>query len=836
MVPFYLAPPAGSVPSTAVEPHRRYADIHTERIPDELADMTAYPEDQSWVFTARNGIRLKIELFSAEVIRIKFDVGLETDEECPYALDPELEKETIAALAEETDEEWIISTGVIQCHIAKRGLMTSFLDEKDGNLICRDAIPFYARNSAMHGREVIMVTRECGEEEHFYGLGDKTCNLNLRGQRKENWCSDSFGFDRDMDPLYRSIPFYYGLREGKGYGIFLNNSYRSYFDFNALHDGKVRFGAWGGEMEYFFIYGPALTEVARRYAWLTGLPELPPLWSLGFHQCRWSYYPESRVREVAAEFRRRNIPCDALYLDIDYMDGYRCFTWNRDHFPDPAAMIAGLKESGFRTVVMIDPGIRVDENYEVYKDGFERNLFCRRTSGELMTGPVWPPKCVWPDYTDPKVRQWWGDLYRELYLDHGIDGFWNDMNEPAVFQISRLTFPLSVAHHYEGQGGDHSRAHNVYGMQMSRASWEGLKRLHPEKRPFLLTRATFAGGQRFAALWTGDNYSTWEHLRLANLQCQRLSLSGFSLVGTDIGGFAGAPDGELMVRWLQLGVFHPVFRVHSMGNNEDGASGVDNEKVLESESHDRLDQEPWSYGEPHTTFARKAIEMRYQLLPYLYTAFYDHCTTGQPVIRSLSFFAQNDPQALEREHEFLFGEHLLVAPVLLPGVKTETCYLPEGRWYDYFTGRLHVGGYKHHFRVYPDRIPVYAREGAVIPNFPVQQFTGEKTIDKVTLRVFCGPELESRWYEDAGEGYDHEEGAYRLHRFSLRMEEGRVTLVHTMEGEYDSPCKTFRLMVAGLPFRPTVISVDGKERKFPYSRHNFQEVEVNAGFEEVVIG
>ncbi|MCB0589481.1 MAG: hypothetical protein KDD06_29625, partial [Phaeodactylibacter sp.] len=327
--------------------------------------------------------------------------------------------------------------------------------------------------------------------------------------------------------------------------------------------------------------------------------------------------------------------CDAIYLDIDYMDGYRCFTWNKDYFPNPSAMIGKLRQQGFQTVVMIDPGIRVDSKYRVYQKGMEKEAFARRSSGELMRGPVWPPDCVFPDFTRPDVREWWGGLYKGLYLEDGVSGFWNDMNEPAVFKVEGATCPDNVLHHYDGHPCDHRKAHNVYGQQMSRATFEGLKKLKPGKRPFVLTRATFSGGQRFASVWTGDNAATWEHLRLANLQCQRLSASGFSFVGSDIGGFDKQPDGELFIRWLQLAVFHPLYRVHSMGNNIDGAAEAEAEMIQAAEKENRMDQEPWSFGEDNTLLARKAIEFRYELLPYIYTAFRQYVQTGSPVIRSL---------------------------------------------------------------------------------------------------------------------------------------------------------------------------------------------------------
>ena len=243
------------------------------------------------------------------------------------------------------------------------------------------------------------------------------------------------------------------------------------------------------------------------------------------------------------------------------MDGFRCFTWDKSHFPNPSEMVKDLRSKGFKTIVMIDPGLKEDENYDVFVEGRNRDYFCKRANGDLMIGPVWPSDCAFPDFTNPAVRSWWGHLYRILYSKNAIAGFWNDMNEPALFKIDRKTFPDDVRHYYEGQSASHAQVHNVYGMQMSRATYEGLLKLKNHRRPFVITRATFSGGQRYASVWTGDNTSNWKHLKIANIQCQRLSISGFSFVGSDVGGFAEQPTGELLVRWLQLGVFHPLVSV-----------------------------------------------------------------------------------------------------------------------------------------------------------------------------------------------------------------------------------------------------------------------------------
>ena len=494
------------------------------------------------------------------------------------------------------------------------------------------------------------------------------------------------------DPLYRAIPFYYGLRNGIGYGIFFDNTFRTFFDFASERSDVTSFWAHGGEMNYYFIYGPSLMEVAEGYTQLTGTCEMPPMWALGYHQCRWSYYPESRVRELADNFRRRKIPCDALYLDIDYMDGYRCFTWNNEHFPKPAQLIRDLDDEGFRTVVIIDPGIKIDPGYEIFDQGLANDYFCRRTDGPYVKGNVWPGECYFPDFTNPEVRNWWSGLFRDLIRKDGVSGVWNDMNEPALFDTSDRTVPHDVRHDYDGNPCSHRKAHNIYGMQMSRATYEGVKRyLYPE-RPFMITRASYSGGQRFASVWTGDNTSSWEHLRLANLQSQRLSVSGFSFVGSDIGGFNDLADGELFVRWLQCAIFHPLCRAHTMGDHGHGAAEIDTEAVEAKAAQVNSDQEPWSFGEEYEAVARKAIEFRYQILPLIYTAFWQHIQYGTPIIRPLAFLDHTDHETYGRMDEFSLGDHLLVCPVLQPESESRKLYLPHGKWFNYYTSEAIVGG------------------------------------------------------------------------------------------------------------------------------------------------
>lgn len=784
------------VSKNIVEAFDRYDDIFEIINPNELKTVEKCSK-QHFIFHAQNGCKLSLSFLNENIARVRYAHSGIFEKDFSYAISPDFELQDVDIQIIDNELFYSLKSKNITIQVNKSNLDVCFFDAK-GNIIGEYASPFEAYLTLMKGTSKISVNFKIKANEAYYGLGDKSWNLDLKGNRFEHWCTDAFGFGKNSDPLYRAIPFYIAQNELHTYGVFLDNSYRSHFDFGKKRADAVEISADGGEMNYYFIYAKNAIEVTEQYTFLTGKAAMPPIWALGYHQCRWSYFPDKRVKEVAAEFRTKQIPCDAIYLDIDYMDGYRCFTVNKNYFPDLQRLVSDLKEDDFETVVMIDPGIFVDENYHVYQQGLEKDAFCCRFSGELMVGPVWPSACVFPDFTRPDVRNWWGDLYREFYENVGISGFWNDMNEPAVFNVKRMTFPDEVQHDYEGQRADHKRIHNVYGMQMSRATQEGLQKIKPQKRPFVLTRATFSGGQRYAAVWTGDNFATWEHLRLANIQAQRLSISGFSFCGSDIGGFADMPDGELMVRWLQLAVFHPLMRVHSMGNHADGAAMVDEELVKKADAVDRRDQEPWSFGDTFTPHAKAAIELRYRLLSYLYTAFQVYAEKGTPIIKSAAFLAA-DFKSIERE--FLFGEQIWVSPIEKKNVKKQTIPLPEGEWFYFYDNKKYVQNVD--LKINIATIPFFVKAGTVLPLAPVRQHTKEK-ITSMELCVYCSENLQqpsiSFLFEDAGDGF----GESLKRTFTLSFDNGKFMLTQKREGNFSVDYQEFTIKIIGKGEEKTV--------------------------------
>ncbi len=740
-------------------------------------------------FTTENGVILQVTVLRGSVLRFRYATDNNFENDFSYAISEDGARGYSKLEVEEHTSHYKILTSRVEVVINKTDLKTSIFD-LHGNVICKDDWGFHWEQSYEYGGNIVKMSKSAPQGECYYGLGDKPMHLNLKGKRIENWATDQYAFGKDQDPLYKSVPFYIGMYEERAYGIFFDNTFRTYFDFCHERRNVTSFWAQGGEMNYYFFYGPDMQDVVTRYTDLTGKPELPPLWALGYHQCKWSYYPENKVKEVTHKFRELRIPCDAIYLDIDYMEGFRCFTWNREYFPDPKRMVTELAEDGFKTVVIIDPGIKIDDQYWVYKEAMDKDYFCKRADGPYMRGKVWPGECFFPDFTNPEVREWWSGLFKEIIDEIGVKGVWNDMNEPAVMEVPGKTFPDDVRHNYDGNPCSHRKAHNIYGTQMARATYEGVKRFAYPKRPFIITRSAYSGAQRYTSSWTGDNVATWEHLWIANIQAQRMSMSGMSFTGSDIGGFAEHPTGELYARWIQLGVFHPFCRTHSSG--------------------DHGNQEPWTFGEEVVDVTRKFVELRYQLLPYLYTMFWEYAEEGIPMLKPLVLFDQTDPQTHYRTDEFVFGNQILVCPVQEPNAKGRRMFIPRGSWYNYWTREYVKGGMEQWVDADLDIIPLFIKEGAIIPKYPIQQYVGEKKIEVLHLEAYykLGNKEVSKVYEDAQDGYDYAKGRFSLRSFSFTGKENEVIIQQHKNGSYITEYETMRIELIGLPFKIKEIEID----------------------------
>lgn len=739
-------------------------------------------------FSTSNNVVLQITILRDSLLRFRYTTKGYFSNDFSYAIDKSQSHGYNELTVTEIADSYEIKTSKIICKVNKKNLKISLFDI-EGNIILDDEQGFHWEESYEFGGNIVKMSKATCEGESFYGLGDKASHFNLKGKRVENWATDQYAFHRDQEPLYKVVPFYIGLHHNKSYGIFFDNTFRTFFDFCHERRNVTSFWAEGGEMNYYFIYGPAMKDVVKTYTHLTGKPELPPLWALGYHQCKWSYYPESKVKEVAHKFRELQIPCDAIYLDIDYMDGFRCFTWNKEYFPEPKRMVSELAKDGFKTIVIIDPGIKIDKEYWVYQEALKNDYFCKRADGPYMKGKVWPGECNFPDYTNPVVREWWAGLFKELISEIGVKGVWNDMNEPAVMEVPGKTFPYDVRHDYDGNPCSHRKAHNIYGTQMARATYEGVKRFSYPKRPFIITRSAYSGAQRYTCSWTGDNVATWEHLWIANIQMQRMSISGMGFTGSDIGGFAEQPSGELYARWIQLGVFHPFCRTHSSGEHGN--------------------QEPWSFGQEVIDITKKFVELRYQLLPYLYTMFWQYVNEGTPLLKPLVYFDQEDYQTHYRTDEFLFGNQILVCPILEPNALGRRMYLPKGNWYNYWTNEWVEGKRELWVKTDYDQIPIFIKEGAIIPKYPVQQYVGEKEFEEISLEVYykLGKE-KSVVYEDAFDGYDYNKGRFSLRTFTLTGKEKDLLVQQHREGAFETSYKTFKISLIGLPFKIAKVEID----------------------------
>ena len=780
-------PPDSPMPNSLLDTLRatiRPRHILTGRQP--LGDALSYErEGQVIDLTCNNGI-LRVEILADDLVRLRLlpAEAAATDRTAAsfsYALDPDVEWQPVPFDLEEStgaDPGWLtIRTGQLICRVDKAPCRLNFLDTK-GRPLSQAADGFGFENQGTY------CTRRLVEGEALYGLGEKAFDLNLRGRVLEMWNSDPETYAPGTDPIHLSIPMLVGLREGRAYGFFFDNPGRAWLDLGHARNDQLRYKAERGELCAYFFGGGSIPAVLERYTQLTGRMPLPPRWMLGFHQSRWSYHPESQVRELAAEFRQRHIPCDAIHLDIHYMDSYRIYTWDRDRFPDPPGLLADLRAQGFRAIAIIDPGVKVDPGYHAYDDGLDRDVFCKLPDGTPFQAPVWPGECRFPDFTDPDVRAWWGELYRPL-LEAGVAGFWNDMNEPAIFGGGMAR---CVRHSYEGQGASHGEIHNVYGLQMARASAEGLRRLRPDERVPVISRSGYAGLQRYALVWTGDNQSTWAQLRLGVSMCLNLGLSGIAFCGPDVGGFSGDCDGELLARWTQVGALTPFFRNHS---------------ALGTRS-----QEPWAFGEPYESICRRWIELRYELLPYIYTAAWQAAQSGLPMMRPLALAFPEDMRTYSLDDQFLLGDALMAAPVGRPGQTSRRVYLPGGPWYDFWTGEQQAGTITADTPL--ERMPLYVRAGSVLPMGPVLQHSGEWPPDLLRLHIYAG-EGESWLYEDDGHSLAYQAGEFQVTRFSCRTAAGGGLAVHRrVEGPFNPGYSRFEITIHGLASAPRQVLVDGQ--------------------------
>ncbi len=633
----------------------------------------------------------------------------------------------------EEDSNFVIIKGKkVLTFVDKNTTEISFKD-LEGNIINEDFQPSFKDEE---GNVYISKVNDCLA---YYGLGEKGGDLNKKGYYTENFNTDDPETDDDSITYYKTIPFYVALKEESTYGIFFDNSFRSYFDMGKEMGDRIFFGAIGGQIQYYFIPGESIKEVVKNYTALTGRMEMPPLWSLGYQQCRFSYFSQEEVRELVKTFEEKDIPLDVVYLDIDYMDGFRVMTFKTPNFDDAAGLIGDLKEKGIRTITIIDPGVKVDEEYDVFKRGKEGNHFTKKLDGEIFIGAVWPGDSAFPDFSNKDCREWWKSELKKFISEHGMDGIWNDMNEPCVFNNDHKTMLETCLHNSDNGVIEHKEFHNRYGFEMSRCSKEAQEELHSNERGFSMTRATYAGGQRYSSVWTGDNMSLWSQMRMSISMNANLGISGFSFVGNDVSGFGLDSSEELFIRWMEMGPFIPIFRNHS-------------------NMYTRR-QEPWAFGPRAEKIAKKSIELRYELLPYIYDLYYISHKEGLPIFRPMIMEYEKDMNLLNMREQFMLGENMLVAPVLYEGERSKTVYLPKGSWFNYFTMEKLQGGKWYKLPCELDEILVFVKEGAIIPTYNKKFRNVKERPNNILLKVF-GENAKGFHYNDDGHTMEYLEGKY----------------------------------------------------------------------------
>ncbi len=743
---------------------------------------------------------LRITALRDDIIRVRISPGA-LPEDASWAVLPASRTKSIDVQPIDDAASVGFRTATLEVR-AERNPLRLVVRDLAGNIISADAV----------GRPVrfqlggFTVSKQMPGDEHYFGLGDKTGSFDRKNQAFTLWNTD-VAPQESIDPLYKSIPFFLGIGATRSYGLFLDNTWRTWFDFGKQARDAISFGSEGGPLDYYILYGPTPKQVVESYAYLTGMPPLPPLWALGFQQSRYSYAPESQAREIANRLRADRIPSDVLYLDIDYQFKNRPFTVDPQTFPNFPGLVSDLHKQHLHLVTITDLHIAhaPNQSYSPYDTGEAGDHFVKNPDGSEFVGTVWPGPAVFPDFTRAPTREWWGGLYHQ-FVEDGVAGFWNDMNEPSVFSGPGMTMPLDTVHRIEEPGfatrtATHAEIHNIFGLENARATYEGLLKLRPEERPFVLTRATYAGGQRYGFTWTGDNAATWNHLRLATQMVLNLGVSGISFVGADVGGFNGSPAPALLTRWVELAAFSPLCRDHATKGS--------------------MPHELWNNGPEQEAIRRRYIETRYRLLPYIYSLADESSRTGLPLMRPV-FLEFPEVFAGFFDHldtEFLLGPDLLIAPP--PFAETLDDYavsFPKDRpWYDFWTGLRMAGSSQPPSivdvvnsggtapgprRIHPplDTMPAYVRGGSILPLQPLVQSTDETPKGPLELRVYPGPQCSGSLYLDDGHTFRYRQGEFLRQTLTCESEANSVRLkFHAREGSYTPWWKFIEVVIYDWP-------------------------------------
>ncbi|MEA2012539.1 MAG: glycoside hydrolase family 31 protein [Verrucomicrobiota bacterium] len=767
-------------------------------------DMIEYLRNVNSCKEISNGILLevdrelvRIEVIKDNILRIKISQNRIFDENPTWATDfklPSNPKFTV----NDSENSIVLSTDKIELSISK--------DNFSMNCIRNDGTNVFSTCTDTEGKSIaygylnnkFIITRKYVYKDNIYGLGEKTGQIDKSGENYVMWNTDILAPDTHhhfhlsdsdpkndptsnvFDPYYVSIPFFYHIPADKTHrnaaGFFIDNSYKAFFEFTNSNQYRFQFN--GGQYTEYIFAGPSMKDILSEYTWVTGRMQAPPIWALGYHQCRWFPYIQEELEDMAEKFVKEKIPCDTLWIDIDYMDGYRVFTWNKDKFPEREKMIQKLEDMGIRVITIIDPGVKYEPGNPVFDEAVEKNLLCKAENGQLYIGAVWPGRTVFPDFTKEETREWWGELNAE-HVKSGLAGIWNDMNEPATGVINTNDMLFDI----DGENFSHERIHNQYAILMAMGTRNGLLKAMPEKRTFILSRAGSPGIQRYSANWMGDNMSRWEHLEMSIAMGSGLGISGQPFVGADAGGFGESATAELLIRWMQYATFTPFFRNHNS---------------------DKKDQYLWSFGKATKELCKKTTQMRYRLMPYVYSQFMEASKTGEPIQRPLVYDYQSDKTVANISDEYLFGKKILVAPICKAGQTSRSVYLPEGAWYNLNTGEINEGNSYVTAEAPMEFIPTFVKAGSIIPmlqKIPVS--TMNLHPEQIDLHVFV-PLVDGSYtdilHEDDGLTFNFQKGKYLRTFFTLSKKDGVLLIKASVSGNgfAESARQTFRFIFHNL--------------------------------------
>jgi alpha-glucosidase len=730
-----------------------------------------------------NGI-FKIDVYNASIIRVRVKQN-GAFRDFSYALaDTALPLFTEWSISEKESIIYL-ETNTIKIQVEKAPHFRVTFRNNDGVIINQDVAGMGFGTSFIGERSTLYKVLQPGER--FVGLGEVLGNLDKRGSGFTLNNTDTYKYGDPRLSMYTSIPFYIGMHTQVMYGLFYHNTYKTFFNFGLSTPGFSSITADGGDVDYFFIHDADMAGILKHYTALTGRMPLPPKWSIGYHQSRCSYYPQQQVELLAENFRKKELPIDCIVLDADYLFEYEPFRINTQRFPDLRSMATRLKKMGIELTASVNPGIKIDTTYAAYHDGLKQDVFIKYADGSKFTSDIWPNTNHFPDFTKPASRAWWRDQMKFL-PEHGVHGYWNDMNEPAV---GGSYLPDNLLFDFDGRKATSLEAKNLYGFLMARSSYEAAVKYGGNRRPFVLTRSGFAGVQRYAAVWTGDNTAKDEHLLGGALLNTQMGLSGVPFVGDDIGGYIGPASKELFTRWMQVGMFSPFARNHK-----------------EAWSHAN---EPWAFGEETEAIARAFMKFRYRLMPYLYSAFYEAAQTGMPIARSLCMYFPFDEKVYHPlyQYQFMCGPALLVVPVS-SSEKMKSFYLPAGNWYNLYTDEKMEGARELQTQVPMHQIPLFVKESSMIPMQTDVLSANEKPSDTLRLHVYYGGlKNEYTWYEDDGETMDYQQGMF-MQRKIIFDPAAQTISMEAATGKRVSHIRFIEFVLHGFPDAMRTFSVNGK--------------------------